>query len=89
MSKTIVGVSDSTDPTMIDYVQKQLESIVNSFSEIEMLHVNENDPIMERYSDYPNRVPAFFILKNGARMAILQAKVSDQELFKWFEERSG
>lgn len=89
MSKTIVGVSDSTDPTMIDYVQKQLESIVNSFSEVEMLHVNENDTIMERYARYPGRVPAFFILKNGIPMTSLQAKVSDQELFKWFEERSG
>lgn len=89
MSKTIVGVSDSTDPTMIDYVQKQLESIVNLFPEVEMQHVSENDPIMERYADYPGRVPTFFILKNGTRMAILQAKVSDSELISWFEQRSG
>lgn len=89
MTKTIVGVSDSTDPTMIGYVQNQLESIVNSFSDVEMLHVNENDPIMERYARYPGRVPAFFILKNGARMATLQAKVSDSELHSWFEQRSG
>jgi hypothetical protein len=89
MSKTIVGVSDSNDPTMIDYVEKQLQAIVNSFTDVEMQHVNETDPIMERHARYPGRLPAYFILKNGARMATLQAKVSDQELLTWFEERSG
>lgn len=89
MTKTIVAVSDSTDPNMIDYVQNQLEAISISFPEVETQHVNETDPIMERYARYPGRVPAFFILKNGARMGVLQAKVTTPELLNWVSENLG
>jgi hypothetical protein len=89
MSKSIVAVSDSTDPNMIEYVQKQLEAIAISFPDVAIEHVNENDSIMERYARYPGRVPAFFILKNGARMAVLQAKINTPELIVWVSENLG
>lgn len=89
MSKAIVAVSDSTDPNMIEYVQSQLDAIIISFPELTIEHVNENDSIMERYARYPNRVPAFFILKNGARMGVLQAKVTTPELLNWVSENLG
>lgn len=89
MSKTIVAVSDSTDPNMIEYVQKQLEAIIISFPDVETQHVDQNNEIMDRYARYPGRVPAFFILKNGARMGVLQAKVTTPELLNWVSENLG
>lgn len=89
MSKTVVGVSDSNSPSLIEYVQKQLEAIVISFPDVEIQHVDENNEIMERYARYPGRVPAFFILKNGARMAVLQAKVTNEELITWVSQNIG
>lgn len=89
MSKSIVGVSDSSDPNMIEYVQKQLEAIVISFPELSIEHVDENNSIMQRYARYPGRVPAFFILKNGARMGVLQAKVGTPQLLNWVSENLG
>ncbi len=89
MSKSVVGVSDSSSPSLIEYVQKQLEAIVISFPDVEIQHVDENNEIMERYARYPGRVPAFFILKNGARMAVLQAKVTNEELITWVSQNIG
>jgi hypothetical protein len=89
MNKTIVGVSDSTDPNMIGYVQNQLDAIVISFPEVEIQHVNETDSIMERYARYPGRVPAFFILKNGVSMGVLQAKINTPQLLNWVAENIG
>ncbi len=89
MSKTVVGVSDSNSPSLIEYVQKQLEAIVISFPDVEIQHVDENNEIMERYARYPNRVPAFFILKNGVRMTVLQAKVNTPELIDWIAKNIG
>lgn len=89
MSKSIVAVSDSSDPNMIQYVQSQLDAITISFPEVETQHVNETDPIMERYARYPGRVPAFFILKNGVRMTVLQAKVNTPELIDWIAKNIG
>jgi CRISPR/Cas system CMR-associated protein Cmr5 small subunit len=89
MSKSVVGVSDSSDPSLIEYVQKQLEAIIISFPDVSIQHVDENNEIMERYARYPNRVPAFFILKNGARMGVLQAKVSTEELLAWVTQNIG
>ena len=79
MSKTIVGVSNSSDPVMVDYVEKQLQAISISFPEL----------AMDRFARYPGRLPAFFILKNGARMGVLQAKLNDDELISWVSSTSG
>ncbi len=89
MSKSVVAVSDSNDPTMIEYVQKQLEAISISFPEVETQHVDQNNEIMTRYARYPGRVPAFFILKNGARMGVLQAKLNNDELINWVSQNIG
>ena len=89
MSKTIVGVSNSSDPVMVDYVEKQLQAISISFPELAIEHVNEINPIMDRFARYPGRLPAFFILKNGARMGVLQAKLNDDELISWVSSTSG
>lgn len=89
MSKSIVGVSDSSNPVMIAYVQNQLDAIAISFPELAIEHVNENNSIMERYARYPGRLPAYFILKNGARMAVLQAKINTPDLLAWVSDSSG
>jgi CRISPR/Cas system CMR-associated protein Cmr5 small subunit len=89
MNKSVVAVSDSSDPSLIEYVQKQLEAIVISFPDVAVEHVDENNEIMERYARYPGRVPAFFILKNGARMAVLQAKVTNEQLLAWISQNIG
>ena len=80
MSKQLVAVSNDI---LSEYVQNQLNAIADLHPALAIEHVNENDPIMDRFARYPDRLPAFFILKNGARMASLQAKVSTQELSAW------
>ena len=89
MSKTLVAVSDSSNQLMIEYVQNQLDAILQLHPELTVQHVNENDDIMQRYARYPGRLPAFFVLKNGARMSSLQSKVSTEQLIDWFKSTSG
>lgn len=89
MSKSIVAVTDANDSTMVDYVQKQLDAIAILFPELAIEHVNKDNPIMARYERYPGRLPAFFILKNGARMGSLQAKVSNEQLINWVSSTCG
>jgi hypothetical protein len=89
MSKTLIAVSDSTNPVISEYVQNQLEAIKNLYPELTIEHVNETNEIMDRYARYPNRLPAFFVLKNGARMSSLQAKVTTEQLIDWFKSTSG
>jgi hypothetical protein len=86
MNKTLVAVSNSI---VSEYVQKQLEAISESFPELAIEHVNETNSIMQRFARYPDRLPAFFILKNDSRMAVLQAKVSTEELINWVKSTSG
>ena len=89
MNKTLVAVSDSTDSVMSEYVESQLESIRILYPQLLIEHVNETNPIMQRYARYANRLPAFFVLKNEARMSLLQAKVTTEELINWFKSTSG
>jgi hypothetical protein len=89
MNKTLIAVTDFNDLVMTDYVKNQLESISNLFPELAIEHVNSDNSIMDRYARYPGRLPAFFILKNNARMATLQAKVTTEDLIDWFRTTSG
>jgi hypothetical protein len=86
MPKTLIAVSSST---MSEYVENQIQAIKNLYPDLETQHVNETDPIMERHARYPGRLPAFFIIKNGAVMSSLQAKVTTQQILDWFTSTSG
>jgi hypothetical protein len=86
MNKTLVAVSNDI---LSEYVQNQLDAISKTHPDLVIQHVNENDPIMQRYARYPDRLPAFFIIKNGARMASLQAKVNTEQLLSWISSTSG
>lgn len=89
MSKCLVAVTDFNDSVTTDYVKNQIQSISNSFPDLAIEHVNSDNDIMQRYARYPGRLPAFFILKNGARMSTLQAKVTTEQLFDWVSSTSG
>lgn len=89
MSNSLVAVTNSQDLIMQEYVQKQLDAISILFPQLEIVHVNENDSIMQRYARYPDRLPAFFILKNGSRKNILQAKVTDEQFINWVSSTCG
>jgi hypothetical protein len=89
MNKCLVAVTDFNDTVMTDYVKNQIQAISNLFPELVIEHVNSDNDIMERYARYPGRLPAFFILKNNARTATLQAKVTTEDLIDWFRTTSG
>lgn len=89
MSKVLVAVTDFSDSVITEYVNNQIQAIANSFPELVIEHVNSDNDIMQRFARYPGRLPAFFILKNGARMSSLQAKVSTEQLIEWVSSTSG
>lgn len=89
MNKKLVAVTDSTNPTMSEYVQTQLDAIANLFPELAIEHVNENNNIMQLYERYPGRLPAFFVLKNNSRMGVLQSKVTTEQLIDWVKTTCG
>jgi hypothetical protein len=89
MNKTVIGVADSNNVVMIEYVNNQLQAIANLFPALQVQQMNENDNIMLKHAKYPDRLPSFFILKNGACVSVLQAKVDDKTLLDWVRATSG
>ena len=89
MAHKIVAFSDSNDLVNTEYMQTQLDAISITFPEVEIEHVNENDPRLALYSDTPDRLPCLMMFKNGARKRVTHAKFTERDFVEWVVDNLG
>lgn len=85
----ILAFSYSGDPVNTEYMQNQLDAISITFSELEVEHVNENDPRLALYSTTPERFPCIIMFKDGARKRVTHAKFSERDFVEWVVDNLG
>jgi len=79
----IVAFTPTASVDLTAYVANQLQSLAETFPDIEFEQTNELDSRIQ-YAWYPNRFPAFIIfVEPGVRLAALHAKVSTNDLVSW------
>lgn len=79
----LVAFTPSSAIELTEYVKNQLSAISNSFPELELEQSNEFDARMQ-YAWYPDRFPAFIIfVEPTVRLAVLHAKIGNDELISW------
>lgn len=79
----LVAFAPTSAPELTEYVKNQLESIAESFPDLEIEQSNELDSRLQ-YAWYPNRFPAFIIfVEPGVRLAALHSKIGNDELISW------
>lgn len=89
MGSKILAFSYSGDLVNTEYIQKQLDAIVIIFPELEVEHVNENDPRLALYTTTTNRFPCIMMFKDGARKKVIHAKFTEQDFVEWVVDHLG
>lgn len=89
MGSKILAFSYSGDPVNTEYLQKQLDAICITFSELEVEHVNETDPRLALYSTITNRFPCLMMFKDGARKRVTHAKFTERDFVEWVVDNLG
>jgi hypothetical protein len=85
----ILAFSYSGDPDNTEYLQKQLDAISITFSELEIEHVNETDARLALYTTTPERFPCIMMFKDGARKKVVHAKFSERDFVEWVVDNLG
>ena len=89
MSHKLYGFAHSSDPVIIQYIEEQLNAIVNQYPDLEIEIGNENHPVLLRYSKTPDRFPCLMLTKNGVCKNYIHAKLSNDEAYSWFITKRG
>ena len=89
MGSKLLVFSNSSDLVNTEYMQKQLDAISITFSELEVEHVNENDPRLALYTTITNRFPCIMMFKDGARKKVVHAKFTEQAFVEWVVDHLG
>ena len=71
------------DSAMKQFLQSQLQSVNNIYTDLETELVDSTDSRMSLYASKPDRFPTFILFKNNVRKNQLQAKVNNNVLFNW------
>ena len=85
----ILAFSLSSDIVNTEYLQKQLDAISIIFSEVEIEHVNENDPRLPIYTTTPDRFPCIMMFRDGARKKVVHAKFTERDFVEWVVDNLG
>ena len=89
MRSKIIAFSLSSDIVNTEYMQNQLDAISITFPEVEIEHVNENDPRLALYSNTPDRFPCIIMFRDGARKKVTHAKFTERDLVEWVVDNLG
>ena len=89
VSSKILAISLSSDIVNTEYLQKQLDAISIIFSEVEIEHVNENDPRLPIYTTTPDRFPCIMMFRDGARKKVVHAKFTERDFVEWVVDNLG
>lgn len=85
MARKILAIAHSSNPTIIEYMKTQLESIKNSFSDVSTELVDETDSRLEKYIHTANRVklPMLLAFKGDVYTAMCFGKRDTTEVIDW------
>ena len=89
MRNKIIAFSLSSDIVNTEYMQNQLDAISITFPEVQIEHVNENDPRLALYSNTPDRFPCIIMFRDGARKKVTHAKFTERDLVEWVVDNLG
>jgi hypothetical protein len=85
----IIAFSLSSDIVNTEYMQNQLDAISITFPEVQIEHVNENDPRLALYSNTPDRFPCIIMFRDGARKKVTHAKFTERDFVEWVVDNLG
>ena len=89
MRSKIIAFSLSSDIVNTEYMQNQLDAISIIFPEVQIEHVNENDPRLALYSNTPDRFPCIIMFRDGARKKVTHAKFTERDFVEWVVDNLG
>lgn len=89
MRNKIIAFSLSSDIVNTEYMQNQLDAISITFPEVQIEHVNENDPRLALYSNTPDRFPCIIMFRDGARKKVTHAKFTERDFVEWVVDNLG
>ena len=89
MRNKIIAFSLSSDIVNTEYMQNQLDAISITFPEVQIEHVNENDPRLALYSNTPDRFPCIIMFRDGARKKVTHAKFTERDFVEWIVDNLG
>ena len=89
MRSKIIVFSLSSDIVNTEYMQNQLDAISITFPEVQIEHVNENDPRLALYSNTPDRFPCIIMFRDGARKKVTHAKFTERDFVEWVVDNLG
>lgn len=89
MRSKIIAFSLSSDIVNTEYMQNQLDAISITFPEVQIEHVNENDPRLALYSNTPDRFPCIIMFRDGARKKVTHAKFTERDFVEWVVDNLG
>lgn len=89
MRSKIIAFSLSSDIVNTEYMQNQLDAISITFPEVQIEHVNENDPRLALYSKTPDRFPCIIMFRDGARKKVTHAKFTERDFIEWVVDNLG
>ena len=89
MNHKLYGFAHSSDTVLTQYVEEQLNAISIQHPDLKIELGNENNEVLLRYSDTPDRFPCLILLKNGVAKSYIHAKLSNDEANKWLIAKRG
>lgn len=86
---TLLVYSYSLDYNMQRYINNQIEYLQQHIPDLVVEHLNENDSRLSLFSEYPNRFPAYILLKNDRRKNYIHSKMTNESALAWVISKIG
>lgn len=86
---TLLVYTHSTDANMYNYISNQINVISTEFPDLNIEHLDESDYRLKLFSEYPNRFPAFILLKNNRRKNYIHSKMTGEAAISWVKAKLG
>jgi hypothetical protein len=81
--------SYSLDYNMQNYINNQIEYIKANMPDLHIEHLDESDHRLSLFSEYPDRFPAFILLKNDRRKNYIHSKMTNESALAWVRLKLG
>tara|TARA_X000001316_G_C906357_1_gene22938 strand:- start:380 stop:658 length:279 start_codon:yes stop_codon:yes gene_type:complete len=88
VARKIIAIADSSNPTIIDYMKNQLQSIKNTLPSVSIELVDETDSRLERYVHADNRakLPMLMAFKGDVFTSVKFGKRDTDQVVGWCKE---
>lgn len=84
----LLCVTISSQPSTIEYVDSQIQAISNSFPDLVIEHVHEDNEDYASFCRRSNRFPAFLLFEREVYRTEFIGQVETQQLLDWLTSLS-